>query len=112
MGKQYISTVSASHAHKLDILGVAITNKYTISISSDGYAHFWDNKQDEVHNPKQFVKSDFINKIGIHHIATYENVLAGSTTKVTLLAFACFDGSIIFKYYLNDDFHTLKQSHL
>ncbi|KAG7662114.1 SKI8 [[Candida] subhashii] len=109
MGKQYISTVSASHAHKSDILGVAITNKYTISISSDGYAHFWDNKQDEVHNPKQFVKSDFINKIGIHHIATYENVLAGSTTKVTLLAFACFDGSIIFKYYVNDDFDTLKQ---
>ncbi|EGW30561.1 uncharacterized protein SPAPADRAFT_63398 [Spathaspora passalidarum NRRL Y-27907] len=108
MGKQYIFTVNASQAHTSDILGVAITNKYTISVSSDGYAKFWDNKKDEIHNPSEYVKSCFINKIGIHHIAAYENTLPSSTVKVTLLAFACFDGSVVFKYYVNDDFDTLK----
>ena len=108
MGKQYISTVSASQAHKLDILGVAITNKFTVSISSDGYAKFWDNKQDEVHQPKEFVQSVFIDKSGVHAIAVYENTLPNSTLKVTLFSFACFNGSIVFKYYINDDFSTLK----
>ena len=108
MGKQYISTVSASQAHKLDILGVAITNKFTVSVSSDGYAKFWDNKQDEVHLPKEFVQLVFIDKSGIHAVAAYENVLPSSTLKVTLLAFACFNGSIIFRYYINDDFSTIE----
>ena len=108
MGKQYISTVSASQAHKLDILGVAITNKFTVSVSSDGYAKFWDNKQDEVHLPKEFVQLVFIDKSGIHAVAVYENVLPSSTLKVTLLAFACFNGSIIFRYYINDDFSTIE----
>ena len=108
MGKQYISTVSASQAHKLDILGVAITDKFTVSVSSDGYAKFWDNKQDEVHLPKEFVQLVFIDKSGIHAVAAYENVLPSSTLKVTLLAFACFNGSIIFRYYINDDFSTIE----
>ncbi|RCK64843.1 Antiviral protein SKI8 [Candida viswanathii] len=108
MGKQYISTVSASHAHKLDILGVVMTNKFTVSISSDGYAKFWDNKQDEVHLPKDFVQSVFIDKSGVHAVAVYENTLPNSTLKVTLFAFACFNGSVVFKYYTNDDFTTLK----
>ncbi|EMG50317.1 Antiviral protein Ski8-like protein, putative [Candida maltosa Xu316] len=108
MGKQYISTVSASQAHKSDILAVEMTNKYTISISSDGYAKFWDNKQDEVHQPKDFVQSVFIHKSGIHAVSVYENILPSSTLKVTLIAFACFNGSIVFKYYVNDDFTTIQ----
>lgn len=87
---------------------MAITNKFTVSISSDGYAKFWDNKQDEVHQPKEFVQSVFIDKSGVHAIAVYENTLPNSTLKVTLFSFACFNGSIVFKYYINDDFSTLK----
>ncbi|RLV96664.1 Antiviral protein SKI8 [Spathaspora sp. JA1] len=103
MGKQYISTVNASQAHDSDVLGVTITDKYTISISSDGYLKFWDNKQpNEVHNPKEFVYSVLVNDIGIHHIACFENKLPSSTTKLTLLALGCFDGKVIFKYYVND----------
>ena len=41
-------------------------------------------------------------------MAAYENVLPSSTLKVTLLAFACFNGSIIFRYYINDDFSTIE----
>lgn len=106
MGKQYISTVTASQAHKLDILAVAMTNKYTITVSSDGYAAFWDNKKDEVHQPLEFVVHKLINDIGIHHVAVYENVPASLTIKVVLLAFGCFDGSVAFYYYLNEDLDT------
>ena len=109
MGKQYISTVSASQAHKLDVIGLTVVNKFSITVSSDGYANFWDNKQDEVHDPNQFVHREFINKIGVHHVASYENVLPASNTKVVVLAFACFDGSIVIKYFVNDDISTLKQ---
>ncbi|OBA19856.1 WD40 repeat-like protein [Metschnikowia bicuspidata var. bicuspidata NRRL YB-4993] len=103
MGKQYISTVSAAQAHKLDILAVAMTNKYTITVSSDGYAAFWDNKQDEVHMPHDFAVHKLINKIGIHHVAVFEDVPSGLTTRVLLVAFACFDGLIQFYQYTNDD---------
>lgn len=108
MGKQYISTVSAAQAHKLDILAVAMTNKYTITVSSDGYAAFWDNKQDEVHAPHDFAVHKLINKIGIHHVAVFEDVPTGLTTRVLLLAFACFDGLIHFYQYANEDLTTFK----
>ncbi|KAI5961066.1 rec14 [Candida margitis] len=108
MGKQYISTVSASQAHNSDILGVEITPRYTISVSSDGYARFWDNKKDEVHDPKEFVQSVFIDKSGIHHLAVYENKIPSSTIKVTVLSFACFNGQVKFKQFINDDLTTLE----
>lgn len=108
MGKQYISTVSAAQAHTLDIFGVAITNKYTITVSSDGYAKFWDNKVMEVHDPNDCVHSIMISKVGIHHIASFESILPNTTTKIVILAFVCFDGSISFKYYINDDIETIK----
>lgn len=109
MGKQFISTVSASNAHKLDITSLVITAKYTITVSSDGYVSFWDNKQDEIHDPSQFVVREFVNKLGVHHVAAYENTLPndGKSIKVVLLAFACFDGSVLFKYYIDDDIKTL-----
>ncbi|GEQ70990.1 hypothetical protein JCM33374_g4671 [Metschnikowia sp. JCM 33374] len=81
MGKQYISTVSAAQAHKSDISAVAMTNKYTITVSSDGHASFWDNKQDEVHTPQDFVIQKLIDPIGIHHVAVFEDVPSGSTTR-------------------------------
>lgn len=112
MGKQYISTVSASQAHKSDVLGLEITPRYTISVSSDGYAKFWDNKKDEVHNPKEFVQSVFIDKSGVHHLAVYENKIPSSTIKVTIVAFACFNGLIKFKQYVNDDLTTLEDCDL
>lgn len=106
MGKQYISTVSAAQAHKLDILDVAMTGKYTVTVSSDGYAAFWDNKKDEVHQPLDFVVHKLIHEIGIHHVAVFETVPAGVTTKICLFAFGCFDGSIVFYYYTDDDLDT------
>uniref|UniRef100_A0A0L0P2Q8 Uncharacterized protein n=1 Tax=Candidozyma auris TaxID=498019 RepID=A0A0L0P2Q8_CANAR len=109
MGKQYILTVTASHAHQLDILGVAMTDKYTVTVSSDGYAAFWDNKKDEVHNPSEHVVRKLIDPIGIHHVAAYQNIPPDLTNKVVLLAFACFDGSIRFRYYVNDDLETFTE---
>ncbi|CAK9441431.1 uncharacterized protein LODBEIA_P52990 [Lodderomyces beijingensis] len=109
MGKQYISTVNASNAHRSDIFGVAITPKYTITVSSDGYAKFWDNKQDELTKANDIiVRSVFVDKSGIHHLAVYENRLPSSTKKVTIVAFACFNGSIYFKYFVDDDFATMQ----
>lgn len=109
MPKQYISTVTASHAHKLDILAVAMTSKYTITVSSDGYAAFWDNKKDEVHQPLEHVIRKLVNDIGVHHVAVYESVPSGLTTKVVLLAFGCFDGSVVFSYYTDEDLDTWTQ---
>lgn len=106
MGKQYISTVSAAQAHQLDILAVAMTNRYTVTVLSDGYAAFWDNKQDEVHNPLEYVVKKLIHPIGVHHVAVFEDTPSGLTTKVTLFAFGCFDGSIKFHYYTDDDIDT------
>lgn len=109
MGKQYISTVSASQAHDLDITAVAMTDRHTVTVSSDGFAAFWDNKKDEVHNPSEFVFKKLVNKIGVHHVAAYENVPPGLTTKVVVLAFACFDGCIQFYYYTEGDLSSLAQ---
>ncbi|ODV68158.1 WD40 repeat-like protein [Hyphopichia burtonii NRRL Y-1933] len=106
MGKQYISTVSAAKAHELDVLGLAITNKYTVTVSSDGYANFWDNKQDEAHDPNAFVVKKFISKYGVHHVSVYENIMPSTKVKVVLLAFANFDGSIVVKSFVNDDLST------
>ncbi|KAI5950253.1 SKI8 [Candida jiufengensis] len=108
MGKQYISTVSASQAHNSDILGLEITNKYTITISSDGYLKLWDNKKDEIHNPLEGVESFFINKSGLHHLSIYENKLPNSIIKITIIAISCFNGDLYLKYFLNDDISTLK----
>lgn len=106
MGKQYISTATASNAHKLDILAVAMTKKYTVTVSSDGYAAFWDNQIDEVHNPEDHVVRKLIDPIGIHHVAIFEDVPPGLSTNVLLLAFACFDGSVRFYSIFNRDLAT------
>lgn len=109
MGKQYISTGTAAEAHSLDILDLVITTRYTLTVSSDGYAAFWDNKQEENHDPHQYVKRILINKMGLHHVSTYEAVLPSSHVKVLLVAFAAFDGSITLKLIVGDDFETLKE---
>ncbi|CAI5760744.1 unnamed protein product [Candida verbasci] len=108
MGKQYITTVSCSNAHQSDILGVNITSKYSITISSDGTAKFWDNKQDEIHQPKDYVKSIYLDKSGIHSFDIYENILPNTSYKLTLIAFATFNGKLYFKWYKNDDIDTIK----
>lgn len=109
MGKQYITTVSAAQAHRLDILAVAMTNKYTITVSSDGDAAFWDNKKDEVHKPLDFVVYKQIHPIGVHHVAVFETIPTGLTTRVAVVAFACFDGAIRFYSYTNDDLATMAE---
>lgn len=104
MNKQYVSTVSASNAHQLDITGLAITKKYTITVLSDGYAAFWDNKIDEVDDPNDHVHKILINDIGIHHVAVGETTLVqdGNPVKAAVLAFACFDGSVQLAKYRGD----------
>lgn len=102
MGKQYISTVSAAQAHALDITGVAITNKYTITCSSDGLAKFWDNKQPENHDPNAVLIEHKINEKGVHHVAVYDNTLPGCLSPVLVVAFACFDGSTKLFWYVED----------
>jgi superkiller protein 8 len=109
MGKQYISTASIGQAHELDIFGVCVTNKYTITVSSDGYANFWTNKLQENSNPKETMERVFINKVGIHHVSSLESALPDSSIRVVLLAFVCFDGSLNLQYYINEDLSTLKQ---
>lgn len=106
MGKQYISTFTASRAHKLDILAVKMTKRFTITVSSDGYAAFWDNQVEDGQNLEDHVVRQMINPIGIHHLAAFEDVPPELTTKVLLVAFACFDGSILFYSIFNNDMST------
>lgn len=107
MVKQYISTATASDGHKLDVLGLEITEKYTITVSSDGYANFWTNRQPENEDPNKYVSKIFINKMGIHHIAVLENILPNIHVSIVVLAFGCFDGSIVFRAYREDNLETL-----
>lgn len=112
MGKQYISTATALDAHDLDIVGLAIAAKYTITVSSDGNACFWDNKLGEAIDPNTSVITHFISSSGVHGIAVYENMLTDPRVKVVLMAFTCFDGSLVVKYFVNDDIATLKDAHI
>lgn len=107
MGKQYISTNSVDNAHNLDILDVAITNKFTITGSSDGTVKFWDNKLDEIKNPKDHVTKHIVHESGVHHLDVYENILPDNHIKVTILAFGCFNGLIKFQYFINEDLSTV-----
>ncbi|KAK6202841.1 WD40-repeat-containing domain protein [Scheffersomyces amazonensis] len=106
MGKQYIATANAGQAHDSDVVGVSVCHKYTVTVSSDGTAKFWDNHQVDAHNPKDYVVTKFINKTGIHHVELYENVLPDSATKIVIIAFSCFDGSVSLYYFINDDIST------
>lgn len=108
MGKQYISTVTASNAHKLDILAVAITKQYTITVSSDGFAAFWNNQVNETHVPEEHVVRHLISPLGIHHISIFEDVPPGLETRVLIMAFACFDGSVKFYSIFNLDISTFQ----
>lgn len=106
MGKQYVSTASASKAHVLDITGVVVTSAYSISVSSDGYACFFDNKID---NPALAATKKLVNKLGIHHVAVYENIMPGLQKKVVVLAYGCFDGAVKLYTFTNDDLATYKE---
>lgn len=75
-------------AHGLDITDLAVTSKYTITVSSDGYVKMWDGKYG-------LIKEELINSNGIHHIAAFEEL------SMLLLSFGCFDGSIVF-YCFNE----------
>ncbi|CAH2350049.1 antiviral protein Ski8p [[Candida] railenensis] len=112
MSKQYISTASTASAHESDIHGLVITNKYTITCSTDGYVNFWDNKNDETHNPRDSVTKVFVNKIGLHHLASYETILPDSKFKIVILAIVAFDGKCYLKYFINDDVSTLTDVNL
>ncbi|CCE78137.1 Piso0_000752 [Millerozyma farinosa CBS 7064] len=109
MGKQYIPALSVAKAHESDILDVEITDKFTITVSSDGYAKFWDNTIYEGDDAKERVVGHFINKLGVHHVAAYENILPNNHVKIVITAFACFDGQVALYYYLNDDVSSFKQ---
>ncbi|EGV63244.1 Ski complex subunit Rec14 [Yamadazyma tenuis] len=111
MSKQYISTNCVSGAHNSDIFDVAVVNKYTITVGSDGYARFWDNKLDEIHNPKDHCVSHQIDPTGIHHINTYENTLNlnGDHVKVVLVGFGCFSGYTKISFFVGDDVSGLKE---
>lgn len=106
MGKQYISTASAAQAHVSDITGVVITSKYTVSVSSDGYACFFDNKSDI---PAMAATKKLVHKLGVHHVAVYENIMPGLQKKVVLLAYGCFDGSVRLHLFTDDSLATYKE---
>lgn len=109
MGKQYITTNTVSSAHSLDILDLAVVSKYTITVGSDGYAKFWDNKLDEIADPKHHVIDHLIDATGIHHINVYENTMniGGEHVKVIVIGYGCFSGNIRFQFFVNDDLSTL-----
>lgn len=107
MSKQYISTNVVGNAHDLDVLDVEITNKFTVTVSGDGFAKFWNNKQSEIENPKDSVVSQMIDNSGVHHVNVYENTLPGNHIKVVVLGFGCFNGKIKLDWFLNDDISTL-----
>lgn len=109
MGKQYISTNTVSPAHSLDVLDVAMTKDFTITVSSDGHAKFWDNDIKENDDPKSKVHSLLIDSSGVHHVNVYENTihLDGKYKHVVVSAFGTFSGAIQVYQYV-EDYDTMK----
>lgn len=94
--------ITVYEAHKGVITGISKTRKFIITVSTDGYAHFWNFKVAAMVAAKLFV-----NKSGIRHVAIYEKAI--DDNMLTLLAFGCFGGIIIFYIYFDDDLRTLEE---
>ncbi|ODQ78967.1 hypothetical protein BABINDRAFT_162052 [Babjeviella inositovora NRRL Y-12698] len=94
MGKQFITTQAPGGAHKSDVLGIALTQKHTFSVSSDGYLKAWANNINETANPMENVQAYFVDALGLHHVAVYENIIQGET--ICLVAVVAFSGQCYF----------------
>lgn len=109
MGKQYISTNVVGDSHSSDLLDLAISDKYTITVSGDGYSKFWDNKMEEVDDPKEHVVSKLIDDSGIHHINIFETIIPDSHVKVVVIGYGCFNGTTKIQSFIDDDISTLTE---
>ncbi|GMM39059.1 SKI complex subunit WD repeat protein [Saccharomycopsis crataegensis] len=100
MGKQYIATANAGQVHKSDIYGASVTKPYTLTVSGDGYLKLWFNNILENQSAKDHVKEVFVDKMGLHHVTAFEDVI--NSVKVTLIAVTTFSGKVVF-YQLTTD---------
>jgi superkiller protein 8 len=98
MSAPYISTATVGLAHASDILGVCISDKFTITCSSDGYLKFWKNESLE----RNLHSEILVDKVGLHHVEILQDVV--DANKILLISTVSFSGKIyIFKYDYNND---------
>lgn len=100
--KQYLAT-AAVLGHALDVTDVRVTEKYTITVSSDGYAAFWDRRDLESVQKKE------ICTLGVHSVAIHEEIPANSLQRVTIAAFGCFDLAIRVYAYTEHNLETWRE---
>lgn len=93
MSTPYISTATVGDAHNSDILGVCITERFTVTVSSDGFLKLWDNLRSE----RSEYKKVLVNQLGLHHVACFEDVV--DMKKVLIIAVVSFSGKLyLYKY--------------
>lgn len=99
MSTPYINTAIVGSAHASDILAVCISNRFTITCSSDGYLKLWKND-----SPERSLHAEiFVDKIGLHHLDIFEDTI--ESKKYLLIATVSFSGKI---YIFNYDFEAEK----
>lgn len=78
----------------------------TITISGDGYLKLWDNSIKEGQTPDEHVKEVFVDKVGLHHIAVFEDTI--NSARVIVIAVTTFAGKVLF-YQLEQPLNELKK---
>lgn len=95
MSKQFIATATAGRAHEADIYAVAVTKPFTITASGDGSLKLWSNAISETDRAKDFVKSVFVHKTGLHHVDAFQDVTSRGERLITV-ATTSFSGDLFF----------------
>lgn len=98
MSTPYITTATVGSAHSSDILGVCVSERFTISCSSDGFLKLWKNNSFE----RELHTEVLVDKIGLHHVEILQD--AFDMKKVLLISTVSFSGKIyIFKYDVTEE---------
>lgn len=98
MSTPYISTAIAGSAHASDILGVGVSERFTVTCSSDGYLKLWKNEA----SSRPLHSEILVDKTGLHHLDIFED--AFEMKKVLLIATVSFSGKVyIFNYDFEND---------
>lgn len=98
MSTKFIATNSVANISKNDVFSVAVTKEYTITGAGDGYLKLFNNNITELHNPRDFIKETFVDKIGIHQITTFEE----GFSQLVIVAVALFNGTVVFYQIMMD----------
>lgn len=90
MSKVFISTANCGKAHDLDIFGLALSAKYTITCSGDGTIKLWNNRLLDGESPKDHFTAFTIDASGVQTVGSFDTEFG------TIIACVSFSGKLSF----------------